>query len=245
MDAKRPEMNGLARTLADLLPHGVVRRVSAVRAAKRRERQLRQRQSEMRPVSALAGHAPLARLNMGCGTHREPGWINADADSRADVPIVLRDSDPLPFDDGALDVVFSEHFFEHVSFDDGRHFLREAFRILRHAGTFRVSCPDLQFLVGMLEPGDEKWHALAHIYESIGDFSPGELTSPERVLNWAFYGHEHKHIWSFRQLREELERVGFADIRRMPFGASRVEGAAIERRVPEAFYSLIVEAAKP
>ena len=96
----------------------------------------------------------------------------------------------------------------------------------------------------MIASTGDTWRELAQIYESIGDFPPGELNSPERVLNWAFYGHEHKHLWSFRQLRAELERVGFSDVRRMRFGTSRAKGAAIERRVPEAFYSLIVEAEK-
>ncbi|HKV99736.1 MAG TPA: methyltransferase domain-containing protein [Vicinamibacterales bacterium] len=239
-------MSALSRTLAELLPHGVVRRIAARRAARRRQEVLERRQRELRPIVAPLGEdARPARLNMGCGWHREPGWINADADPRADVEVVLRDGEPLPFADGTLDVVFSEHFLEHLSFVDGCHFLRESQRILRSGGTFRVSCPDLDAIVRMLQPGDASWRALARIYESIGDFAEGELSSPERVVNWAFYGHEHKHIWTYRQLEEQLARAGFGATHRTPLGMSGVEGAAIERRIPEAFYSLIVEATKP
>jgi SAM-dependent methyltransferase len=239
-------MSALTRTLRELLPHGVVRRVAARRAARRRRELLDQRQRELRPIISPAdGAAQPSRLNMGCGLHREPGWINADADPRADLEVVLHHGEPLPFADERLDVVFSEHFLEHLSFMDGCHFLHESHRILRSGGTFRVSCPDLQAIVRMLEPSDDSWRALARVYESIGDFAEGELSSPERVVNWAFYGHEHKHIWTFRQLEQQLERVGFVGTRRMPFGTSSVEGAAIERRIPEAFYSLIVEATKP
>lgn len=181
---------------------------------------------------------------MGCGTHREPGWINADASDDAEQRLILSENEPLPFLDGELEAVFSEHFLEHVSLRDGIHFLRESGRVLTRGGTFRVSCPDLDVIVSLLQPGNEQWKALARVYESIGDFSPGALAYPEQVVNWAFYGHSHRYLWSFRQLKTELERSGFADIRRMPFGVSRVDGVAIERRIPEAFYSLIVEATK-
>jgi len=67
---------------------------------------------------------------------------------------------------------------------------------------------------------------------------------PEQVVNWAFYGHAHRHLWTFRQLETELNASGFVDVRRMPFGVSRVEGVAIERRVAEDFYTLIVEGTK-
>lgn len=239
-------MSALSRTLAELLPHGVVRRVAARRAARRRQELLERRQRELRPIATPLGtNARPTRLNMGCGLHREPGWINADADPRADVEIVLRDGEPLPFGDGTLDVVFSEHFLEHLSFVDGCHFFRESQRVLKRGGTFRVSCPDLDAIARMLQPADDSWRALARIYESIGDFGEGELSCPERVVNWAFYGHEHKHIWTFRQLEEELCRAGFAGARRVALGTSGVTGGAIERRIPEAFYSLIVEATKP
>jgi predicted SAM-dependent methyltransferase len=181
---------------------------------------------------------------MGCGKHREPGWINADADPGADFNIILRDGESLPFANAALEVVFSEHFLEHLSFADGCHFLRESHRVLRKGGVFRVSCPDLHVIARMLNAGDDSWRALASVYESIGDFPEGALTMPERVVNWAFYGHGHKHLWSFPQLEYHLDQIGFSEIHRMPFGVSNRDGAAIERRIPEAFYSLIVEATK-
>ena len=182
---------------------------------------------------------------MGCGTHREPGWLNADSNPQAEIPLVLREGEPLPFVDSSVDVVFSEHFLEHLSFDEGRHFLRESQRILRPGGLFRVSCPDLDWIAGLLRSGSEDWRALAHVYESIGDVAEGEIDGPEGAINWAFYGHDHKHLWNLRQLERELSACGFGVVRRMGFGQSVLAGAAIERRRGEAFYSLIAEAEKP
>lgn len=237
-------MSVLKRILADFLPYGIVRRVAASRQRDRVSARIAERSRQLRPLRKDDAAARLPRLNMGCGTHREPGWINADASEDAEQRVILSENEPLPFLDGELEAVFSEHFLEHVSLRDGTHFLRECGRVLTPGGTFRVSCPDLDVIVALSQPGNDQWKALARVYESIGDFAPGALALPEQVVNWAFYGHAHRYLWSFRQLKMELERSGFADVRRMPFGVSRVNGVAIERRVPEAFYSLIVEATK-
>lgn len=237
-------MNGIGQTIADFLPYGVVRRVASRRARQRRARLVAERSQQLRAVLGRDDMAGLPRLNIGCGSHREPGWLNADADPGAELQIAVRAGEPLPFVDGELEMVFSEHFLEHLSYDDGVHFLRESARVLRRDGVFRVSCPDLDVILGLLRPGDKDWKALAGVYESIGDFAPGVLDVPERVVNWAFYGHEHRYLWSFRQLRSVLEASGFGGVERVRFGVSRYAGAAIERRRPEAFYSLIVEAVK-
>jgi len=238
-------MSSLKRVLTDMLPHGIVRRIAASRERERVAARTAARAQQLRSVRQANGDQPtMPRLNMGCGTHREPGWINADAAADAEVQVMIQDGDPLPFRDGELDAVFSEHFLEHLTFTDGSYFLRESARVLKSGGTFRVSCPDLDVLTALLSSTSEKWKDLARVYESIGDFEPGTLAFPEQVLNWAFYGHAHRYHWSFRQLSAELQRLGFVDVRRMPFGTSRTEGVAIERRIPEAFYSLIVEGTK-
>jgi predicted SAM-dependent methyltransferase len=177
---------------------------------------------------------------MGCGTHHEPGWINADGADGAPYRIQLRVGEPLGFATDSLEVVFSEHFLEHITLPEARWFFRESFRVLKPNGLFRVSCPDMDAVTS----GDT-WRELAKVYESIGDFPPNTLTRKDLVVNHAFYGHGHKHLWTLEALREELEAVGFRDVERMPFGKSRVPGAAIEIRQGEAFMSLIVEATKP
>jgi ubiquinone/menaquinone biosynthesis C-methylase UbiE len=152
---------------------------------------------------------------------------------------------PLPFADASLEVVFSEHFLEHIDLESARNFIRESFRVLQPGGLWRVSCPDLEAIVAMLGTDNASWRGLARVYEVIGDFPEGALRRPEHVVNWAFYGHGHRHLWTFDELRDELESAGFRDVRRQSFGESRVERAAIELRKAEAFYSIIAEATRP
>jgi SAM-dependent methyltransferase len=48
----------------------------------------------------------------------------------------------LPFDDHSIEHILSEHFIEHISFDNAVAFLTEARRLLAPGGTLRLSTPD-------------------------------------------------------------------------------------------------------
>lgn len=83
------------------------------------------------------------RLNLGCGSHVVPGWINADFAFREGVQFVDARR-PLPFRDGAFDVVYSSHLLEHLEPAVGAQLVGEAFRTLRPGGVVRLVVPDLE-----------------------------------------------------------------------------------------------------
>lgn len=223
-------------------PYGIVTAVARRRVQRVAEARVRERAAQLRSVRSTAA-ASVPRLNMGCGVHHEPGWINADSAPRAPLHLSIHEGEPLPFAAGELEAVHSEHFIEHIDRQTALWFIRESARSLRGGGVFRASCPDLEAVAGMLRPDDTTWRGLAAIYEAIGDYPPGVLT-PERVVNHAFYGHEHRYLWTLRDITRELDAAGFTDVRRMPFGESRMPGVAIETRTAEAPFSLIVEATR-
>jgi predicted SAM-dependent methyltransferase len=53
-----------------------------------------------------------------------------------------RKGDLLPFESTSIDFIFSEHFFEHLFFDEALALLRECSRILKPFGVIRISVPD-------------------------------------------------------------------------------------------------------
>lgn len=227
--------------IRDLIPYGV-----AVRYASKRERRRRvvlaARASEMRrAIAPEAAIDRIPRINVGCGAHIQPRWWNIDASPNADLCHRVEVGAILPFESASLDVVFSEHFLEHLSFDAALWFMQEAARVLRPGGTWRCSTPDLDWIARCI---DGNWRNLASVYENIGDCLPGTLRGPCQVLNWAFRGHGHQYLWNFDELRGHLLAAGFANVRQVRFGESAVPGAAIEIRKAEAFYSLIVEATR-
>ena len=56
------------------------------------------------------------KLNLGCGPNLKKGFINIDLSKKANLRLDLRK--PLPFKGNTVDYIYSEHFFEHLSYTD-------------------------------------------------------------------------------------------------------------------------------
>ena len=116
------------------------------------------------------------RLNLGCGAQVVEGWVNVDYSIGArfakiplfglanrklklfnidwDKRIRLHDlRKPLPWNDGAVDCIYTSHTLEHFSRDEGRRFLQECHRVLRAGGVLRVVVPDLAAIVADYQSG--------------------------------------------------------------------------------------------
>lgn len=84
-------------------------------------------------------------LNIGCGKVKLPGFVNIDLEPGADV--VCDVTRGLPYEDGTVDGIYSEHFIEHLSQKDIISFFRECRRVLKPGGRVRVATPDLDVIV--------------------------------------------------------------------------------------------------
>lgn len=83
-------------------------------------------------------------LNVGCGHHRHPDWVNVDMYD-SDGGIIVHDlRTPLPFADSTFDVVYHSHALEHFDREQGERLLRECWRVLTPGGVLRVAVPDLE-----------------------------------------------------------------------------------------------------
>jgi hypothetical protein len=81
------------------------------------------------------------KLNFGCGPNHKSGWVNIDLKPGADLRLDLRED--IPLQAGVAQMIYSEHFFEHLDYPgDVKYFLRECFRLLRSGGVFSVGVPD-------------------------------------------------------------------------------------------------------
>lgn len=98
--------------------------------------------------------------------------------------------DPLPFDDGEVDFICSEHFFEHLLLADAAILMEECARVLRPGGVIRVACPDLFWM-----------HRPTEIH-SVG-------SSPSKPID---HPDVHKVRWSVYSLGEALFSVRLVPI---------------------------------
>ncbi len=171
------------------------------------------------------------RLHIGSGPNRIDGWINIDSREYPGVDRVLDVTEGLPFEN--VELIFAEHFIEHLAYDDAQRFLNECRSVLRDDGALRLSTPNLDWVWA-----SHYRHVLTPDEEILGCFA----------LNRAFRGWGHQFLYNFGTLSATLRQAGFASIVRCEYGeSSHPELRNLERHERNADYEglshiLIVEA---
>ena len=94
------------------------------------------------------------KIHLGCGNNNLPGFKNIDLHPEADVQLDLRTG--IPAADNSSCLVFSEHFFEHLSYpDECESILHESFRVLRSGGEIVVGVPDCGKIIDIYTTKDK------------------------------------------------------------------------------------------
>jgi predicted SAM-dependent methyltransferase len=172
----------------------------------------------------------MRKVHLGCGSNYIDGWINIDIDSPlADIAADLRH--PLPFEDASVDLVFNEHFLEHLSREQGLAFLRECRRILKPGGMLRISTPDLRWLCAQYVCGQlDEWRDVGWL----PDTSCSLMNEGMRL--W-----EHQFVYDRDELQRALGRAGFGTMVHVPHRRSAV-AELTELECRPYHHELIVEA---
>ena len=174
-------------------------------------------------------------INVGCGDAPLPGFVNLDLDRAADIRLDVRDG--LPFADGTVDGVYSEHFVEHLTQAELVNFLRECRRVLRPGGTVRMATPDLAELVRCY--GDPDWLArsglVAYGYEW--------LANPCELLNLGMREWGHRHVVDETELSRLALLAGLEAPVRCAIGESG--HAAFRGRETREGAHLVIECRRP
>ncbi len=84
------------------------------------------------------------KLNLGCGFHHLPGYVNVDRFADA-APDVLHDLEqmPWPFDTDSVDEIVARHVLEHMgaTFAGFAALFREIYRVCRHRARLMIVVP--------------------------------------------------------------------------------------------------------
>jgi predicted SAM-dependent methyltransferase len=210
---------------------------------------LRQHRRGLKQAKRFASQRDL-KLHIGCGPNHKDGWVNLDLGGNADLQLDLREG--LPFSDNSAVIVYSEHFFEHLSYtstvyssdafssleapgypSEALLFLRESFRILKSGGVFSVGVPDAEKALKAYTANDQE----SFLRERDGH--PKWCRTYMDHVNYTFrQGEQHKYAYDCETLSQLLQAVGFVDIRRRDFNPA----LDIEKR---RLGTLYMEAQKP
>jgi predicted SAM-dependent methyltransferase len=193
------------------------------------------------------------RVMLGAGPCARDGWLPTDiTPSRRDV-MYLDARKPLPFDDGSVDLIHTEHLIEHIDFPAGQHMLRECARILRPGGRLRISTPDYDRVVALAaQPLDPRLLAMVRDDNALNGVPEDKLDDASFVVNRLFSDYAHRFLYSEQLLTQCMHEAGLADVRRHDVGESdepdlrdlEMHGERIGEEWNQ-FQSLILEAVLP
>lgn len=172
------------------------------------------------------------KLNIGCGRNVISGWVNIDNSPSvliARVPFLKfllfhtglmsreqyenvwsknmfwRDvSKKIPYPDDSVAKIYSSHFLEHLSKDEGEKFISESFRVLKKDGIMRLVVPDLLF------------HARRYIADVSSENCKGRQPHDDFLHNiyGAYltkkrFGAHHRYMYDWPTLDALFKKAGF------------------------------------
>lgn len=167
------------------------------------------------PKDVLEGDGKL-KLNVGSFiTMAHNGWVNLDihplqqfaqANGYKFQQCDVRQG--LPFGTGAVDLIASCHFLEHLTFAEGLSFLRDCRRVIKPNGAMRIVVPDAQLLM----------HSYNHPEEGLSlsqfdEVNEGCANSPtEAGKLWSLLHEGHHACYDDVTLRHFLKEAGFTPV---------------------------------
>jgi predicted SAM-dependent methyltransferase len=169
----------------------------------------------------------LPYLNLGCGSHFHPGWINVDFAKTGEGVIGHNLLNGVPFKDNTFEVVYHSHVLEHFPKDKAKDFIQECYRVLKPGGIIRIAVPDLEQIVKnyirLFETGkaeaensgiraDYDWIVTEMYDQTVRNTSGGEMLkylSKEKLDNEDF-------IYSRMGYEGKMIRKGMIDLQNRP-----------------------------
>jgi hypothetical protein len=173
------------------------------------------------------------RLNWGCGTDPEPGWINSDIKEGPGIDLSCDIRAGLPLKDESIDYAVSIHALPEVAYGDLVPTLAELRRVLRKGGALRLALPNLENAVDAYRRGDRDYFLIPdEDMRSLG----GKL-----ITQLVWYGYS-RTMFVPGFVEELLHKAQFSDVRHVQIGETTTEFQEIVSLDNRPQESLFVEA---
>ena len=193
------------------------------------------------------------RANVGCGPNAIKGWVNLDTSVHPGV-MYWDCTRRLPFNDGTVEAIYSEHCFEHFDYDsEAKPFLKECLRCLKPQGTLRIVVPDAGAYLRLYAKGD--WDEMAarrpltRTGDNYRDYWLGSVYRTRmEFINAVFrqFG-GHKYAYDAETLLLMLREAGFSSAFETSYNVSSDSNMALDtpQRKTESLYVEGVKSPSP
>jgi SAM-dependent methyltransferase len=127
----------------------------------------------------------MLRIDLGCGTNKQNGFIGLDRLPLPGVDIVADINCPLPFPDDSVDLLFASHSLEHAS--DLLSTMKEVYRICKHRAQLCILAPYSEQKINWANP----YH-----FAMFNEHTPRFWTPyPISTLEPDDFAHPHAGVW--------------------------------------------------
>lgn len=107
----------------------------------------------------------------------------------------------IPFKDNTVDLIYSSHFIEHLTFEEGYKFLQECHRVMKPGGIFRLTMPDSEKLINLYKENK------LNLLNEINDGNAAAKSELEKLWSFLFPGHGSAYDWN--NIKLKAESIGF------------------------------------
>lgn len=170
-------------------------------------RHLRNRRVSRSAVQTLCQRQDSLWLEVGAGARAGAnGWTTLDVEPECDIYWDLREG--IPFPDNSVDRLYSSHFLEHLTFQEGEGFLAEAYRVLKPGAEFSISVPDAELYLSAYVQGRSMENQ-----GFFGHFPAYNHTTRIDYVNYVAYmdGH-HKYLFDRDNLVHRMQACGLREV---------------------------------
>ena len=159
-------------------------------------------------------------MDLGCGRNCHPELINLDYLWHPEVDVCWDIQTGIPFPDGKLKGIFTEHCLEHFPIAKAFYLLKECRRILRPGGILRIVVPDAGMYLERYYERSRKKSAELFPFEA-KEFFEGFYT-PILSVNRIYYQDReqafgHRTMFDFDLMKKMLLKVGFGRVERQNY----------------------------
>lgn len=127
----------------------------------------------------------------------------------------------IPFRDGSVDFLYASHLLEHLHRDEAERLIREAARVLKPGGVFRVAVPDLAHAMDLYRKGEKR-------------LSLGYFFNESKQDNYTY----HRYLYDEELLTDALKKGGFASVKRCAYRQGVTPDAGtLDNRPEESLYA--------
>jgi predicted SAM-dependent methyltransferase len=159
------------------------------------------------------------KINLGSAHVTKPGFLNIDLFPAEGLDLTLDLRNPLPFDSNSCEMIFSEHFFEHINYPEPvLSLFKECYRVLKPGGILRFSVPDTEWPLTDYSKGPEADYFKACIEHK---WHPEKCETMVEHINYHFrQDGEHLFAYDYETAKKVLVRAGFNNVKREQFDLS-------------------------